>query len=172
MKKYVLVTVIISLLLSSCSSINKTEPTKYDISSIHFFTATPPKKWENRAYSMALTHGYLVLKRNCIYLAFKKNSEKDLRIVHWPWNYSLKSSKTGIHIIDGKQRVAAKIGSFVKLGGAGGRFKNSSSKLNQKFQVCNRKNVIGAWAASPNFEYPPNFSPSKTRRALQKFMKR
>ena len=152
MKKYVLVTVIINLLLSSCSNINKSEPTKYDISSINFFTATPPKKGENRYYDKASARGYLVLKRNCIYLASKKNSEKNLRIVHWPWNYSLKLSKTGIHIIDGKQRVAAKIGSVVELGGSGGTLKNSSSRLNQNLQVCNGKNVIGTWSASPNFE--------------------
>ena len=171
MNKNIILIAIISLLLSACSNtnINNTESKKYDISSINFFKAPPPKKWERRAYFMALTYGYLVLNRNCIYLTDKKNSNKNLRIVHWPWNYSLKQSKTGIHIMDGKQQVAAKIGSFVKLGGAGGGFKNRKTKLNPEFQACYGNNVVGIWAAAPNFKIPKN---SKTREKLQKFMKR
>ncbi len=172
MNKNVLLIVIISLLLSSCSNINNTEPKKYDISSINFFTASPPKKGENRVYPLALTWGYLVLKNNCIYLTDKKDSEKNLRNVLWPWNYSLKLSKTGIHVMDGKNLVAAKVGSFVKLGGSGGNYKYNSSKPYPKYLVCNNKNVIGAWGASPNFSRPLNFDPSKTRSALQRFMKR
>ena len=159
MNRSFLLTTVICLLLSACSNIDNAKPKKYDISSINFFKAIPPKKWERRAYFMSLTRGYLVLKRNCIYLTNKKDSNKNLTIIHWPWNYSLKQSKTGIHIMDGKQQVAAKIGSFVELGGAG--FKNSNVKLYPEFQVCNGKNVIGIWGAAPNFKKSPSFNPSK-----------
>ena len=172
MNKSILLIAVICLLLSACSNINNAEPKKYDVSYINFFKAPPPKKGERRAYFMALTRGYLVLKRNCIYLTNKKNSNKNLVVVHWPWNYSLKQSKTGVHIMDGNEQVAAKIGSFVKLGGAGKGFKNSNEKLNEKYQVCNGKNVVGIWAASPNIKKLRSFSPSKTRQTLQKFIKR
>ena len=156
-----LVLIIISLLLSSCSHFNQDKEKTDKISSINLFKSEPPKKWERRAYPMALTSGFLVLKNNCIYLSDKKNSENKLRIIHWPWNYSLKSSKSGIHIIDGENLEAGKIGSFVKLGGAGRSFKGLSSKLIQKYQVCNNKNVKSIWFSSSNFGH------SKNRKTLQ-----
>ena len=154
MKNNLFLTVCLSLLLSSCSNINTAEPNKSNLSSIHFFKATPPKKWENRVYPLALTHGYIVLKNNCLYLTNKKNSEKNLRILFWPWNYSLKQTKAGTYIMDGKDRVAAKIGAYVKFGGAGSTFKDRDFKLQKKYKTCKSNNVIGHWAVSPSFEGP------------------
>ena len=171
MKRNIFVIACLSLLLSSCSNSNIVDPKKYDISSIHFFKAAPPKKWENRVYPLALTYGYLVLKDNCLYLTNKKDSDKNLIILYWPWDYSLKETKAGIHIMDGKQIVTAKVGSYVNFGGAGSGFKNSSFKLKQKYKACNNINVVGHWAVSPNFNRPIGFDPSKIRSSLQRFMK-
>lgn len=153
MKNNVFAIVITSFLICSCSNLSNPKSEKNGIDSINFFKAIPPKKGKIRAYPTALNSGYLVLKNNCIYLTNRKNSDKNLRIIQWPWNYSLKSDQTGIHIMDGKEQVAATIGGFVKLGGSGSGFKRSSStpSSRSKYLICMTENVIGAWGASPNF---------------------
>jgi hypothetical protein len=165
MRKQFFVTIWVSLLLTSCSN------TYVNKSNLIFFKAPPPKEGENRVYPLALTYGYLVLENNCLYLTNDKSSDKKLRILSWPWNYSFKKSKTGTHILDGNKRVIAKVGSLVKFGGAGNSIENGSFKLQQKFKVCNNSNVVGYWGVSPNFKQPLSFKPSKTRKSLQKFIK-
>jgi len=159
--------VIFCLALSSCSTENTVKPELNSASKINFFKGTPPKKGELRAYHQALTRGYLVLQNNCLYLTDKKDSNKNLRLLFWPWNFNLKETTQGVHVINDSQKVFAKIGGFYYFGGSGSSFKESSKKLPIKYKVCITKNVIGTWGVSPEFIKRE----SKTRQLIKQFMK-
>lgn len=73
--------------------------------------------------------------------------------------------------MDGNNQVAGKVGGFVKVGGVGGSFKDSIRKTSPKYHACMAKNVVGAWAASPNFKRPLSSSPFETTSILREAMK-
>lgn len=148
MKKKILITVVLCLFLSSCSNLQTIESKKDKISSINFFKADPPSNGKLQAYPTALIAGYLVLKNNCLYLSHKDKLNKKQTIISWPWNFSLKQTQNDIHIINGKNEIIARIGEYVKFGGAGLSVRDKRFK-NSKFQNCINKNVTYAWFASP-----------------------
>lgn len=143
MKKRILLLVSLSIVLTACS-LTRTEDSMATskISSIKFLKGSPPKKGKRHAYHLALTHGYLTLKDNCLYLAPKLGSEEGLKVLIWPWDYSLKETKGGIQVVDGSQKKIAEVGQYVKLGGGG---------LDGVNKECSYESGQSVWIVAPNF---------------------
>ena len=170
-----IILVTFSLALSSCTTLNSVELEINHASKISFFKGIPPKKGERRAYHQALTSGYLIIKNDCLYLERKRGNpwgsygepHENLTLLTWPWNFSLVSSNQGIHVMNGSQKVFAKVGGYYYFGGSG-NYLSSSTKVPKKYKKCINNNVTSYWGVSPERINRH----SKTRKALQKFMKR
>ena len=170
--KNLLVVLLILVPLTSCTTSTKQIKPQGVESSLQFFKGQKPLKAQKVAYHLALINGYLLEKNNCLYISPKKNSYKNLRILFWPWNYSVKQTSKSIHILDENKKVVAKIGSHVWFGGSGKVFNQRPEfKLKKEFSVCKGSGVIGTWGVAPNFGKPMSH-PSKTRKSLHKYMKK
>jgi uncharacterized Zn-binding protein involved in type VI secretion len=68
------------------------------------------------AYPAAYAEGPLVLDGNCLRLGSKK--EESVLLI-WPYEARLRKSKNSIEVLNAEGKVVARVGDFIKTGGAG-----------------------------------------------------